>query len=222
MDQGEIRAVLEEVGYPGHSFRVGALAGGASFLQITYAEADVETGQMEEQRGRKWFISEHATRGEVVQTALKAALTSAEHRVREHFTYKGERIFGPHFDLDALVELASAGRIQRRADGAEDGGAPAGRTALVNTRPHRSLKLTPKGLAAACLLAATAAEGASEEAVQLADRLYTQIMDGAPAAPLLPEVRRLRELLGEHPFGARVDRDVLPWLVEQAGAGAVH
>jgi hypothetical protein len=35
-------------------------------------------------------------------------LTSAEHIVREHFTYKGVRIFAPHFDVDALVLMANA------------------------------------------------------------------------------------------------------------------
>ncbi len=51
---------------------------------------------------------------EVVQTALLCALTSAEHRVREHFLYKGERVFGPHFDIEGLYELAKARRLDYR------------------------------------------------------------------------------------------------------------
>lgn len=96
------------------------------------------------------------------------------------------------------------------------------RKAPANTRPHRGMQLTPKGLAAACLLAVAHADGVSAEAQQLAGRLGAQMMDGAAGAALLPEVRRLRELLGEHPFGEKVDRDALPWFEEQAAVGAVH
>ena len=104
---------LAEVHYPEHSFVVGRMGDGF-YLQIAYVEPDIETGLPANQRGRKWYVSAHATRGEVVQTALKAALASAEHRVREHFTYQGQRIFGPHFDLDALVELCLQNKVERR------------------------------------------------------------------------------------------------------------
>jgi hypothetical protein len=51
---------------------------------------------------------------------LKCLLTSAEHRIREHFLYRGERVFGPHYDVDALVELCRAKRFdyRRRPTGA--------------------------------------------------------------------------------------------------------
>lgn len=54
--------------------------------------------------GRKWFISRHSTVSEVVQTALKAVLTAAEHELREQFTYQGVRVFDPHMDLPQVVE----------------------------------------------------------------------------------------------------------------------
>ncbi len=90
-----------------------------------------------------------------------------------------------------------------------------------HTRDHRGLRLTPKGLAAACLVTAAQTDGVSVEAAALARTVADLFMDGADAAALLPEVRRLRELLGDHPFGANVDRDALPWF-EQQVAGVVH
>ena len=63
---------------------------------------------------RKWPLSQYMVKSEVVQTALKCVLTSVEHRVREHFLYKGERIFGPHFDVEALYELAKNRRLDYR------------------------------------------------------------------------------------------------------------
>jgi len=102
-----VEEILRDVRYPGHCWRVAPFGDGV-YLQISYMEPDVETGEFAAQRGRKWYISPHATRSEVVQTALKAALTSAKHRVREHFLYKGKRIFGPHFDPEQLCERPDA------------------------------------------------------------------------------------------------------------------
>jgi hypothetical protein len=58
---------------------------------------------------RRWVVSKHSTRSEIAQTVLKAALTSSEHMVREHFTYKGVRIFNPHIDIEELVKLLRGG-----------------------------------------------------------------------------------------------------------------
>jgi hypothetical protein len=85
------------------------------YIQLTYHEPDIHAGILEIQSGRKWYISSHATKSEVVQTVLKAALTSAEHMVREHFTYQNVRIFGPHFDVDDLLKLAQDGSLDLKA-----------------------------------------------------------------------------------------------------------
>ena len=55
-------------------------------------------------------------KSEIVQTALKCILTSAEHRVREHFKYRGSRVYGPHFDVEALHELCIARKFDYRKD----------------------------------------------------------------------------------------------------------
>lgn len=70
------------------------------------------------QLGRKWRLSPHMTDGEVIQTALMATLACAEHEHRERFTYKGKAIFGPHFDVEKLVELCgSATATKERSHG---------------------------------------------------------------------------------------------------------
>ncbi|SRR5581483_10871770 len=75
------------------------------FIRAFYNERDVVTGKLETQYTRKWHIEYDNELGQVVQTAFKCVLTSIEHRVREHFLYRGRNIFGPHFDLDHLWEL---------------------------------------------------------------------------------------------------------------------
>jgi hypothetical protein len=64
---------------------------------------DPETGVT--QKGRKWVLSYHMTKSEVVLTALKAVLTAEEHEARELFRYRGSKIFNPHINVDKLVEL---------------------------------------------------------------------------------------------------------------------
>lgn len=102
--------IVARVHYEDHRFVVGAMGDG-SYIQIEYEEPDVVTLQPAVQRGRKFYVSRHATRSEIVQTCLTAALASAEHRVREHFKYaptpedKPKSIFGPHFKTDALYGI---------------------------------------------------------------------------------------------------------------------
>ena len=83
-------------------------------LQLRYREADVVTGEVGDQYGRKWYVSRFSTKSEVVQTILKAALTSAEHMVREHFRFKGASVFSPHFDVEYLVNLALTKSFESR------------------------------------------------------------------------------------------------------------
>ena len=59
-------------------------------------------------KGRKWALSSHMTKSELVLTAFKAFLTFEEHECREAFTYKGQKVCGPHIDMDKLAtELAN-------------------------------------------------------------------------------------------------------------------
>lgn len=91
----------------------GGVMGDGFYVQLRYLEPDIETGDMEDQHSRKWYVSSHSVKSEVVQTVLKATLTSAEHMVREHFTFKGERIYGPHFDVDTLHEMVQSSRLKK-------------------------------------------------------------------------------------------------------------
>ena len=87
-------SVLSEVHYKDWRFYV-AQSGGRHYLQVRF----------DGQHGRKWLLSPHMTRSEVVATALKAVLTAEEHEAREEFTYLGEAVFGPHLDVDALYDV---------------------------------------------------------------------------------------------------------------------
>jgi hypothetical protein len=104
----QLKASVNRVEIPGKWFVVGSMGKGF-YVQIGYEEKDIDSGAIETQHGRKWYVSSHATPSEVIQTCLKAALTSAEHQVREHFRVDGVLPYGPHMDIEALVELCKGG-----------------------------------------------------------------------------------------------------------------
>jgi hypothetical protein len=113
MNLSEAQDIVSQIEFEGYAFKV-LSRNGVLYLQAEFTEADIITGEPSLQKTRKWMLSEHMVRSEVVQTAFKCALTSAEHRVRESFKYRGERIYGPHFDCEALVEIAKGKRLDYR------------------------------------------------------------------------------------------------------------
>jgi hypothetical protein len=89
---------------------------GFYYLQAWYLDVDIDTGKKTEQHTHKWLISTYATKGEIVQTCFKLVMTSMEHRAREGFLYRGRRVFGPQFDLDALWSIADGEHLDIRPD----------------------------------------------------------------------------------------------------------
>lgn len=109
----EVEVILSNIEFEDYTF-CAHQRGDIIYLQAGYYEDDIITGRREHQKTRKWLLSEHMVKSEVVQTAFKCVMTSMEHRVREHFLYRQERIFGPHFDVDALYDIAKARRLDYR------------------------------------------------------------------------------------------------------------
>jgi len=111
----EMASVIADCRFPDYQLIVTRDGRGEIYLQGFYVEADVKTGFLDRQATRRWFLSPAMTKSEIVQTAFKCILTSAEHRVREWFHYDGHAVYGPHFDVDALWELCERGNLDKRA-----------------------------------------------------------------------------------------------------------
>jgi hypothetical protein len=108
-----IRLIVGLCRFEGFEFLVDEVPGGFQ-LHAAWLEPDIVGGKAALQKSRKWLLSPHMTKSEIVQTCFKLAMTAAEHRVRESFTYRGNRIFGPHFDVDALHTICSEKRFDVR------------------------------------------------------------------------------------------------------------
>lgn len=111
----QVRTIVAHIIFRNEWFEV-TEKGDGFLLQLQYEEPDVDTGEVEIQRARKWYLSSHATESEVVRTAFAACMMSAEHRVREHFLYACKRIFGPHISVEALSELSTDAWVEKRKE----------------------------------------------------------------------------------------------------------
>jgi len=114
----QVFEIVDRLAYPGFTWHVRGNFGanGPVTLHATFLAPDVDAhvGAVE-QTTRKWLLSQWMVPGEIVQTALKCVLTAIEHEAREQFTYRGERVFGPHFSIDELVRLCVEKRTEVRA-----------------------------------------------------------------------------------------------------------
>lgn len=110
LDRDSIVHILDRISYQDWDFRVEGTGSGSLYLQVCFYATSNATGELERQHGRKWLLSRHMTEGEIVSTALKAVLTAEEHEARERFMYKGVAVFGPHIDIDAMLEAATKTR----------------------------------------------------------------------------------------------------------------
>lgn len=104
MELHDIQSILNECEFNDWHFVAGEKAG-EIFLQIRCEGVCNVTGEAMPWSSRKWFVSKHSCKSEVVLTLFKAVMTAMEHETREQFTYKGRTIFGPHFDVDKLASL---------------------------------------------------------------------------------------------------------------------
>lgn len=108
MTEPQIRELLGRVSYRDWQLHLGRDQE-RLFLQVRFMGKCSYSGKPEAQHGRKWLLSPHMTKSEIVTTAFKAILTCEEHEARENFRYRGKAIFGPHFDVDKMWELCGQG-----------------------------------------------------------------------------------------------------------------
>jgi hypothetical protein len=83
-------------------------------FQVQYYEEDIHTGKLELQKARKWYLSPYATETEIVETAFVACKRSMEHSLKEHFLYKGCRVYSPHFHIQGRIDMNISNKFDGR------------------------------------------------------------------------------------------------------------
>lgn len=102
----QIKAIIDQIKYKDWFFHLEERKD-CFLLQVRFMayDADKPNSDMELQHCRKWFVSRHACKAEIVRTAYKAVLAAEEHEVQENFRYRGATVHSPHLDPDALVRI---------------------------------------------------------------------------------------------------------------------
>ena len=99
--------VLEHIEYKDGYEVLVLIEENAVWLQPRFWRIDVVTGMYGWGYGGKGRVTETCTTSQLVQMVFGLFKALEEHEAREHFMYLGERVFGPHIDINALVEVAS-------------------------------------------------------------------------------------------------------------------
>ena len=112
---GDLKALSADITLP-HGWDLSINVDGSElWLQVVCKAGKCNvTGKPLSWKGRKWRLSHHMTKSEIVQTALMATLAAVEHETREAFLYKGEAIFDPHYDVEALHVLRASNALDAR------------------------------------------------------------------------------------------------------------
>jgi hypothetical protein len=114
MDTVDMMLRISDVSFPGYKFYLCRNDAGSLYLQAEFNSPCSQTGKLTLQKTRKWQLSEHMTESELIQTAFKCVQTAIEHEAREQFKYKGRAVYGPHFDVRALMELCDNNQLETR------------------------------------------------------------------------------------------------------------
>lgn len=88
--------------------------GDGFLLQLQVLMRDNFCNSVNWQSGRKYYISSHAIKEEVIGTAWTAVQAFVQHEIRETFSYKGVNVFGPHLNYDKLAEFVKTNEEVKR------------------------------------------------------------------------------------------------------------
>lgn len=80
--------------------------GGRIFVQVYYDAPCTNTGEVQEWKGRKYYLSEFMTNDEVVKTCYVAFEQAVKHEVMEGFKVDGIILFNPHVNFEELLKIS--------------------------------------------------------------------------------------------------------------------
>lgn len=117
----QIRYTLDDISYLDWKLYLGDMGDGW-YLQVQFEAADSETGEVEKQHCRKWYLSPHMTRTEILDTAFLAYQRGVLHEFEENFKYKGRPVRNPHISIAARMKscLDTEHRQDNRISGIRD------------------------------------------------------------------------------------------------------
>ncbi len=80
---------------------------GRIFIQIQYTAKCTKSGKSQKWSGRKWYLSSHMTKDEVIKTCYGAFKAAVEHEMMEGFSIGGVILFNPHVNYKELIKISN-------------------------------------------------------------------------------------------------------------------
>lgn len=97
MNEEQLSTILNDIEYKDWKFRIANRDNHLFVRAMFYDDGEQVT--------RDWYIEPSMSLSEVVRTVFALVLMAEEHEARERFRYRSKRVMGPHFDVNAKVEL---------------------------------------------------------------------------------------------------------------------
>lgn len=79
---------------------------GRIFIQASYTCKCIKTGEENEWKGAKFYLSDYMTDDEIIKTAFKAFKTAVEHEILEGFKVHNLPLFNPHTNYISLLSVS--------------------------------------------------------------------------------------------------------------------
>lgn len=80
---------------------------GRIFIQAKYKCNCTKTGEEQEWKGAKHYLSDYMTHDEIIKAAFKAFKTAVEHEILEGFKVHNTILFNPHCNYMSLLEVSN-------------------------------------------------------------------------------------------------------------------
>ena len=77
------------------------------YIQVSYVSTCTKSGNSEEWKGRKYYLSEFMTDDEVIKTCYVACESAVKHEIMEGFTVNNIVLFNPHVDYKELLKISN-------------------------------------------------------------------------------------------------------------------
>lgn len=101
----EIKEIIDNISYLDWEVRL-RMDGTRPYLQVYGHGPDPKNGMKDSKwSGRKWMLSPHMCKNEIIRTAYKAVECAVAHEMNENFLYKGVAIMTPHMDYEEIVTI---------------------------------------------------------------------------------------------------------------------
>ncbi len=107
----DFKYIVSQISFRDWEFRT-MEKGDGYLLQVRFMSPDSTSDNPTPvlQSCRKWYVSTHASKAEVVRTAWKAIEAAVIHEAQEQFQYRGTAIYNPHLDPDSVTEVKLSSR----------------------------------------------------------------------------------------------------------------